>query len=73
MIKNIDKNCFLLVIFFLLIIVFCYLVCSGLMMVLCFVREDVVEGWREMLGLKEIFGVVENVLDRFVYNMILYW
>ena len=71
--KNIDKNCLLSVNFFLLIIVFCHLVCSGPMMALCLAREDAVEGWREMLGPKEISGAAENAPDRFVYNMTLHW
>jgi len=35
------------------------------MMALCLAREDAVEGWREMLGPKEISVAAEEAPDRY--------
>ena len=35
------------------------------MMALCLAREDAVEGWREMLGPKEISVAAEQAPDRY--------
>ena len=35
------------------------------MMALCLAREDAVEGWREMLGPKEIQEAAEQAPDRY--------
>lgn len=35
------------------------------MMALCLAREDAVEGWREMLGPKEVSVAAEQAPDRY--------
>lgn len=37
---------------------------SGPMMALCLAREDAVEGWREMLGPKEVEVAKEDAPER---------
>ena len=40
-------------------------VCSGPMMALCLAREDAVEGWRELLGPKEVTVAAEQAPERY--------
>ena len=48
-----------------LIIFVLFDVYSGPMMALCLAREDAVEGWRELLGPKEISVAAEQAPDRY--------